>query len=66
MNRDGDEVTDYVCGMCLERSGAFAVVEFEGREYYFCSEACRRQFVRYPTYYADAAGASGASSDPVS
>ncbi len=43
---------DPVCGMQVEESIAPAQAEYEGRTYYFCSEACRAMFERNPGRYA--------------
>ena len=45
-------VTDPVCGMRIDEDDAAATAEFEGRTYYFCSEACRDSFVSDPASYA--------------
>ena len=55
--------TDPVCGMDLEESQAKASAEFEGKTYYFCSDACREEFEASPEQYALGAG-SGASASP--
>jgi YHS domain-containing protein len=55
--------TDPVCGMDLEESQATASAEFEGKTYYFCSDACREEFEASPERYALGAG-SGASASP--
>lgn len=39
-----DAVQDPVCGMVFERADAIASIRWEGRQYYFCSESCRRMF----------------------
>ena len=44
-------VTDPVCGMTVESTTAFARSEWEGRTYYFCSEACQREFAADPSRY---------------
>jgi YHS domain-containing protein len=50
-------VTDPVCGLELEEAQAPAATEFEGRLYYFCSEACRAEFEANPYMFAVAADA---------
>ncbi len=45
---DEDLVTDPVCGMRLRRSDAVAQEDHRGHPYYFCTEACRRQFSEEP------------------
>jgi YHS domain-containing protein len=55
--------TDPVCGMDLEESQAKASADFEGKTYYFCSDACREEFEASPEQYALGANA-GASASP--
>ena len=43
---------DPVCGMAVDATTAAASAEFEGRTYYFCSEACRTTFDADPAAYA--------------
>lgn len=50
------KVTDPVCGMTLPQEKAVAKVEYQGRTYYFCSEACRKQFEAEPERYAKGEG----------
>lgn len=50
------KVTDPVCEMDFAPQRAAARVEYRGRTYYFCTQACRRQFEQRPEKYADAAG----------
>jgi Cu+-exporting ATPase len=45
-------VVDLVCGMRIDPDDAVASVEYEGRTYYFCSEACRDGFLANPAAYA--------------
>ena len=42
--------------MDLEESQAKASTEFEGKTYYFCSDACREEFEAGPEQYALGAG----------
>ncbi len=51
-------VIDPVCKMTIDPASAAASVEFEGEHVYFCSDACRWQFVSNPTAYR-LAGAAG-------
>ena len=44
-------VVDPVCGMRIDPDDAVATVEYEGRTYYFCSEACRDGFLADPAAY---------------
>jgi Cu+-exporting ATPase len=46
-------VTDPVCGMRIDTDDAAATGEYEGKTYYFCSQACHDAFVADPTSYAD-------------
>jgi YHS domain-containing protein len=46
---------DPVCGRELKRAEAAAAVDHHGTVYFFCSEACKQQFVADPTLFADAA-----------
>lgn len=46
------EEGDPVCGMSVAQSEPAPQVEFEGSTYRFCSELCRRQFLRNPAHYA--------------
>lgn len=43
---------DPVCGMEVDQNKAVASLVYEGRTYYFCTEACRRAFERDPEKYA--------------
>jgi trehalose synthase len=45
-----DPSRDPVCGMAVGESGI--ATSFEGREYRFCSEACRARFLEAPRRYA--------------
>ncbi len=40
--------TDPVCGMAVEVAGAVHVANHQRRDYYFCCDGCRRQFVEDP------------------
>jgi Cu+-exporting ATPase len=42
---------DLVCGMEVDRESAAATSEYQGRTYYFCSEACKEEFDRNPEQY---------------
>jgi YHS domain-containing protein len=44
--------TDPVCGMTVEELAAKASTDYEGRRYYFCSDACREEFEAHPDEYA--------------
>lgn len=47
-------VTDPVCGMKIDGDEAAGTAEYEGRTFYFCSEACREVFEADPASYAGA------------
>jgi len=49
-----EKVTDPVCGMSFDPAKAVATVEHAGQTYYFCTEACRKQFEAEPTRYVNA------------
>ena len=61
-------VIDPVCGMSVDPETAAGHSKFEGRDYYFCSVACKTQFDNKPENYrhADAGtpGARGADDPP--
>lgn len=41
-------VTDPVCGMQVDESKALDKVQYQGRDYYFCSPFCCKAFVADP------------------
>jgi P-type Cu+ transporter len=43
---------DPVCGMRIDSDDAVAESEYEGKTYYFCSEACHEAFEADPAAYA--------------
>jgi Cu+-exporting ATPase len=45
-------VEDPVCGMQIDSAAAAASEEYEGKTYYFCSEACHQRFVATPEQFA--------------
>jgi Cu+-exporting ATPase len=45
------EFRDPVCGMTVNPERAAAVVEHDGRKFYFCSKKCAEQFQRDPQRY---------------
>jgi Cu+-exporting ATPase len=59
------KVIDPVCGMSIDPETAAGRSTFEGRDYFFCSKACKDEFDRNPEKYrhADASTASPASED---
>lgn len=50
---------DPVCGMEIEEQAAVASQVYDGRTYYFCSEACEEQFLEKPEFFV------GAQKEPV-
>lgn len=50
-DQDG-KVHDPVCDMEFAVRKAAATVEYQGTRYYFCTDACRRQFEQEPDRYA--------------
>ena len=61
-------VIDPVCGMVVDPETAAGQSKFEGRDYYFCSVACKTEFDRNPGNYSHAdggrAGARNADDPP--
>lgn len=58
-NRSADTVKDPVCGMQVAPDRAADSSEYDGREYYFCSTACKDQFEKSPERYAEKRSAQG-------
>ncbi len=55
VNEDGaDAAFDPVCGMRVERASTEHKLEYDGQDYYFCSEHCRRKFEQSPDQYLNA------------
>ena len=48
---DAMKVTDPVCGMQFDAAKAAAQVQYQGQTYYFCTQACRKQFEQDPAKY---------------
>ena len=48
-----EPVTDPVCGMRINRSGAVANASYLGYCYYFCSPGCQEKFNQCPTEYVE-------------
>ena len=48
-------VNDPVCLMEFDPRQAKAVVEYEGRTYYFCSSECKEKFLQQPRIFLDKA-----------
>jgi YHS domain-containing protein len=46
------QVKDLVCGMMVDPDTAAASTTYASREFYFCSEDCRRAFEADPEAYA--------------
>ncbi len=44
-------VKDPVCGMDIDPAKAAASMEYKGKTYYFCSEACHNKFKADPKKY---------------
>ena len=60
-------VTDPVCGMSVEQEKAAAQLEWNGRQYYFCSRGCRAEFLEQQQAEAEAGSVhpkSMSESDP--
>ena len=45
------ELTDPVCGMTVTPKDSFGSYNFEGKDYFFCSEKCKKNFVENPDKY---------------
>lgn len=58
------QATDPVCGMTVARSSASGSVEFEGRNYYFCSMHCLKKFEADPRRYLRPSQPSSGSGIP--
>jgi YHS domain-containing protein len=46
------KVIDPVCGMAIKPEKAVATITYEGQLYYFCTEACKKQFEDSPARFA--------------
>lgn len=55
-------VIDPVCGMSVDPDTAAGHSKYEGRDYYFCSVACKTQFDRNPGQFSHADGGRPAAS----
>ncbi|HEY6283586.1 MAG TPA: YHS domain-containing protein [Nitrososphaerales archaeon] len=42
---------DVVCGMTVDEKSAKYKTEFEGKQYYFCSQGCMAEFKAKPEKY---------------
>lgn len=54
MTDTNPQAVDPVCGMSVQVGSEVASVEFEGNNYYFCSQQCADTFESDPTRYATA------------
>ena len=45
-------VKDVVCGMDIDPNTASSETEYQGKTYYFCSNACHDRFMAEPQKYA--------------
>lgn len=53
--REGSKmVTDPVCGMQVDTASASMTAEHQGKQYWFCSAHCRKEFLAHPERYAAA------------
>ncbi len=48
--------TDPVCGMQVDDQKATAKTQYQGTNYFFCSDECKRKFDQQPQQYASKAG----------
>ncbi len=55
---------DPVCGMPVETLKAKWSSSFEERDFYFCSQGCKRSFDDDPSLYVKIRGGSGAAAPP--
>jgi Cu+-exporting ATPase len=51
---DSKEIQDPVCGMALPPAGDRLHASYDGNEYVFCSELCKRRFLEQPEHYLSA------------
>jgi YHS domain-containing protein len=51
MEQTMQSVIDPVCGMTIDPQTAAAHTRYEGRDYYFCSTECEREFSLNPAKY---------------
>jgi Cu+-exporting ATPase len=51
--------TDPVCGMQVDDQKATAKSQFQGTNYFFCSDECKRKFDQQPQQYVSKAGRAG-------
>lgn len=48
-----ETVIDPVCGMKVDPNKTAFMVSYQGQDYWFCAEACRREFVKNPQRYRE-------------
>jgi YHS domain-containing protein len=49
----GDETAkDPICGMSVKIADAKVTTEYQGKTFYFCSEGCKKEFLKDPAKYA--------------
>lgn len=53
--------TDPVCGMQVDPKKAAGTSNFQGKEYYFCSTACKHKFDQNPAQFAGKAASQSAN-----
>ncbi|KGE71756.1 YHS domain-containing protein [Spirochaeta lutea] len=53
---------DPICNMEFEEEKAVATAVYEGKNYYFCSEACKNEFLRTPWKYESKASSKAEES----
>ena len=51
MNPTAEKVKDPVCGMMVDPATAAARRTYDGRDFYFCSQGCARDFDSNPDDY---------------
>ena len=49
-----EPIIDPVCGMKVDVNETDLVATYQGQDYYFCAEACRRSFEKDPQGYLEA------------
>ena len=53
---------DPVCGMQVDEKQSAAQSDYQGQNYYFCSQGCKSKFDQNPQQYARGAGQTQTSS----
>ena len=53
---------DPVCNMEVDERGAAGQSQYQGQDYYFCSQECKQKFDRNPEQYATQKGQSAGKS----